>query len=159
MLSAITVANEFIRLGREEGRFFTPMQLLKLVYIAHGWMYGFFNKPLIKDDIEAWKYGPVIPDLYHALKEYGSKTVPAEVSSFWNIFSNEDLTPEQKSVINFVYRKYGSLDGISLSMITHQTDTPWSLVFSHEGWGDKIPDSLIHQHYSQLSQKVLTTNE
>ena len=54
MVSSITVANEFISLAKKDGYYFTPMQLLKLVYIAHGWMFGFFNEPLIDDDIEAF---------------------------------------------------------------------------------------------------------
>ena len=75
MVSSITVANEFISLAKKDGYYFTPMQLLKLVYIAHGWMFGFFNEPLIDDDIEAWKYGPVIPNLYQAIKNYGSRQI------------------------------------------------------------------------------------
>src|SRR5437870_2146380 len=38
-----TVANHFLRLAREKGDFLTPMQVLKLVYIAHGWMLGLYG--------------------------------------------------------------------------------------------------------------------
>lgn len=154
MVSAISVANEFIRLGKEENNFFTPMQLLKLVYIAHGWMLGFFGKPLINEDVEAWKYGPVIPELYQEVKNYGREKVRNEISS-WPIPSRQSLNEEEKSVIHFVYKKYGNLDGIRLSMITHQKDTPWSDIFSHEGWGDVIPNDLIRNHYKGLTTKVL----
>ncbi len=156
MVSAISVANEFIRLGKEEGKFFTPMQLLKLVYIAHGWMLGFFDKPLINEDIEAWKYGPVIPELYQKVKSYGRERIKNEISTR-SIFSATPLSDEEKSVIHFVYRKYGELGGIRLSMITHQKGTPWSDIFSHEGWGDVIPNELIRNHYAHLSSKVLAS--
>ena len=156
MVSAISVANEFIRLGKEENNFFTPMQLLKLVYIAHGWMLGFFGKPLINEDVEAWKYGPVIPELYQEVKNYGREKVRDEISS-WPTFSRQSLNEEEKSVIHFVYKKYGKLDGIRLSMITHQKDTPWSDIFSHEGWGDVIPNQLIRNHYMNLTNKVLAS--
>lgn len=151
MVSAITVANEFIRLGRQEGKRFTPMQLLKLVYITHGWMLGFFNKPLINENIEAWKYGPVIPDLYQAVKRYGGNEVEEEIPAA----ARQELTSEEKSVINFVYKKYGELGGIRLSMITHQPGTPWSRIFSHEGWGDVITNDVIREHYAELCKKVL----
>lgn len=151
MVSAITVANEFIRLGRQEGKRFTPMQLLKLVYITHGWMLGFFNKPLINENIEAWKYGPVIPDLYQAVKRYGGNEVEEEIPAA----AHQELTSEEKSVINFVYKKYGELGGIRLSMITHQPGTPWSRIFSHEGWGDVITNDVIREHYAELCKKVL----
>lgn len=151
MVSAITVANEFIRLGRQEGKRFTPMQLLKLVYITHGWMLGFFNKPLINENIEAWKYGPVIPALYQAVKRYGGNEVAEEIPAA----GHQELTSEEKSVINFVYKKYGELGGIRLSMITHQPGTPWSRIFSHEGWGDVITNDVIREHYAELCKKVL----
>ncbi len=154
MVSAISVANEFIRLGKEENNFFTPMQLLKLVYIAHGWMLGFFGKPLINEDVEAWKYGPVIPELYQEVKNYGRERIGNEIGS-WATLSRQFLNEEEKSVIHFVYKKYGNLDGIRLSMITHQKDTPWSDIFSHEGWGDVIPNDLIRNHYTHLTNKVL----
>lgn len=151
MVSAITVANEFIRLGMREGKCFTPMQLLKLVYITHGWMLGFFGKPLIDESVEAWKYGPVIPDLYQAVKQYGRNPVQCEIP----IRENRSLSEEESSVVNFVYKKYGDLDGIKLSMITHQLGTPWSRIFSHEGWGDVITNDVIREHYTDLCKKVL----
>lgn len=154
MVSAISVANEFIRLGKEEENFFTPMQLLKLVYIAHGFMLGFFNKPLINENVEAWKYGPVIPDLYQKVKSYGKDKIKNEISS-WSVFSHRPLSEEEKSVIHFVYKKYGRLDGVHLSMITHQKNTPWSDIFTHEGWGDVIPNELIRNHYAHLTNKLL----
>lgn len=157
MVSAISVANELIRLGKQDNNYFTPMQLLKLVYIAHGWMFGFFNKPLITDSIEAWKYGPVIPELYHKVKVYGGNQIPQEINSLFS-FNHEQLNEEEKSVVNFVYRKYGNLGGVKLSMITHQNDTPWSRIFSLDGRGDIIPNDLIRQHYVELSSKVLAEN-
>ena len=83
--SARAVANELIELAKQEGRAFTPLQLLKLVYIAHGWMLGLRQKPLIRDRIEAWKYGPVIPALYHDLKRYGADFVQAPISSIFKL--------------------------------------------------------------------------
>ncbi|MBV9510077.1 MAG: DUF4065 domain-containing protein, partial [Caulobacteraceae bacterium] len=65
-----TVANRFLELARERGQMLTPMQLLKLVYIAHGWMLGLAGRPLIRDEVQAWQYGPVIPPLYNAVRSY-----------------------------------------------------------------------------------------
>ena len=65
---ARAVANEFIHLAKADGRSLTPLQLIKLTYIAHGWMLTLYGRPLIVDEVEAWKYGPVIPDLYQATR-------------------------------------------------------------------------------------------
>ena len=57
MFESLTVADGFLELSRERHRALTPMQLLKLVYIAHGWRLGLYGKPLIRDEIQAWQYG------------------------------------------------------------------------------------------------------
>ena len=62
MHSSIRIAVEFLELAKNQTHYkeITTMQLLKLVYIAHGWMLGLYDKPLISDEVEAWQYGPFI---------------------------------------------------------------------------------------------------
>lgn len=63
--SAKAVANEFLHLAKDEGRSVTPMQLLKLVYFAYGWYWAFADDRLLDERVQAWKYGPVVPSVYH----------------------------------------------------------------------------------------------
>ena len=77
MADARAVASYFVELADERGAGpFTPMQLLKLTYIAHGYSLGLQSTPLIENKVEAWKFGPVIPDLYHSIKEFLSHSWP-----------------------------------------------------------------------------------
>ena len=55
----------------------TPIHILKLVYIAHGWSLAIGEHPLIRNEIEAWEYGPVIRSLYDAVKRYGRDPISA----------------------------------------------------------------------------------
>ena len=50
LVSAKTVANEFLRLAREEGSTVTNMKLQKLVYIAEGWYLALYDLPLYRED-------------------------------------------------------------------------------------------------------------
>lgn len=148
---ASTVANELFRLAQVAGRHLTPMQYVKLAYIAHGWSLALRNQPLIRDGVEAWKFGPVIPDLYHQLKHYGAAPVTGPISSWGN---SESLSPEDSGLISEVFEKYGSLSGVQLSNLTHKPGTPWSMVYDPQGWGEQIPDSLIRSHYMTLSARA-----
>lgn len=153
--TALQVANRIIELGQSKSppQYYTPMQLLKLVYIAHGWTLGICSTPLITEQIEAWKYGPVIPDLYQHVKKYGSSPIFDEkLGNFWNS-KNAEFTKDEDAILNYVIDTYGSIDGIRLSQITHASDTPWSATFKN-GWGDVIPTDLIAHHYRQLLEKV-----
>src|SRR5437660_9090573 len=103
--SARRVANEFLRLAEEDDRALTPLQIIKLVYIAHGWMLALYQRPLITDRIEAWKYGPVIPQLYQDMKVYGAGSIAGRLSD--TSYSAKPLDPQERDIIRQVYNIYG----------------------------------------------------
>jgi uncharacterized phage-associated protein len=145
--SAISVADEILRVAKRHGKALTPLQLMKLVYIAHGFHLAVKETDLFPDRIEAWKYGPVIPDLYHATKQYGRNTIPLEKiddASATNVDSDTSLFLQE------VYDKYGHLTGIELSNLTHQSGTPWDQVYRDGIFGIEIPDDIIQNHYRRL---------
>ncbi|MDC4872757.1 DUF4065 domain-containing protein, partial [Acinetobacter baumannii] len=104
MKSALQVANKIIESGKNKNppQYYTPMQLLKLVYIAHGWMLALFNRPLFNEKVEAWKYGPVIPELYEAVKHYKANPVK-ELS----VNSDDAFDIQEQGVIDYVINAYG----------------------------------------------------
>ena len=140
-----TVANEFLeRAVRDGGPSVTPMQLQKLVYIAHGWHLATASRPLIDEPIEAWKYGPVVPSLFHEFKRFGGAEItklayePVEVESdpsaereFAEIVVDTPFIPDENrhagELLDWVWKKYGRMSGWELSMLTHAPKSPWSL--------------------------------
>lgn len=148
MADARTVANRFLELASTKGRSLTPMQLLKLVYIAHGWMLGLTDQPLINQKVEAWQYGPVIRDLYNSVRMYGRDPINAPV---WS--PGSDLTPAQRHMIDQVYDIYGDLNGIQLSNITHMSGTPWDRTYRPGAFGSIIDNAVIEDHYKQLARE------
>lgn len=147
-----TIANTFIRKAREEGRGdLTPMKLLKLVYIAQGWSLGINNQPLFAEEVEAWKYGPVIPALYHQIKKYRSRPIEAELPQ---LTQGEHIHEDDQRLLDRVWETYGQHDGITLSSITHQPGTPWDQTWDDRGiHGLIIPPSKIRDHYQRLAQQ------
>ena len=127
-LSAVDVSNEIIRVAHETGRSISNMKLQKLLYLAQGIHLALNNDtPLFEDSIEAWKYGPVVPSVYHKFKIYFSGEIPAN-----HPFSIEDsqLSVNHKKLIRRVVELYGGLSAISLSNFTHLPDSPWSPVYN-----------------------------
>lgn len=146
MKSSKTVANEFLKLARKADESLTPMQILKLVYIAHGWMLGLYHRPLIRDTVQAWQYGPVIPNLYNAMRQYRSS--PVEEVRFPE---GEELDKKESDVVSQVFEIYGKLSGPALSRLTHAKDTPWDLVYEQGSFGIVISNDLIEDHYASLA--------
>jgi uncharacterized phage-associated protein len=151
--SAIKIANEFIRLAREAEppRLLTPLQLIKLVYIAHGFSLVYLTDPLLSEPPQAWQYGPVVPSLYHAVKQYGSNPITAPIEGDTD---PQELSPQAGGLIAAVYRAYGHLSGIQLSNMTHQENTPWSTVWNRSGKNALIPNDMIQMHYRELAGRA-----
>lgn len=145
MYNVINIADTILKIAKKSGKQLTPLQLMKLVYIAHGFYLAMKSGDLFNEKIEAWKYGPVIPELYHATKHFGRDVIP-----FDKIDDGEPSVSESDYIfLEDVFNKYGHLDGIALSSLTHKAGTPWSQVYNGY-FGTEIPDSLIKSHYERL---------
>jgi uncharacterized phage-associated protein len=146
---ARSVANEFLRQVRERGGKLTNMQLQKLVYIAHGYSLAILHRPLIKQPIEAWRFGPVVHDLYYSLRQYGAGFVTEPI----NNLPNEQVSETDRELIASVLNAYGKYSGLQLSTMTHRQDTPWHEVFTPAGLvhsNEIIDNKLIEAHYTGL---------
>jgi uncharacterized phage-associated protein len=141
----MTVADDILRVAKAKGRALTPLQLMKLTYIAHGVSLGRGEGDLFNSRIEAWKYGPVIPDLYHTTKIYGREPIPLD-----RVADGRALTGAAAGIVDEVMEKYGHLDGIALSNLTHRAGTPWSQTYRDGQLGLEIPDATIAAHYRAL---------
>ena len=128
--SAISVARYILDRLRAKGDAVTPMQLLKLVYIAQGYMLGQYGRPLFNEVVQAWEYGPVVPSVYHAVKKFRSSPV-TNIPDFFGTTANFD--PTERGVLDYVADSYGPVDGLTLSNATHQNGTPWSITWNAAG--------------------------
>jgi len=150
--SPASVANFFLERASQERRAITPMQLLKLVYIAHGWHLGYTGAPLIDEQVQAWRHGPVIKSLYDRVKNFGSGSVTGLVafSPFGGLPPAIDgsIAP----FLDSVWRNYARFSGIELSQMTHLADTPWSIAWHQQGGKNMyfapISNELIREHYA-----------
>ena len=138
------VAEQVLWFGRESA--LTPMQLLKLVYISHGWMLGLHGRPLLTESVEAWTYGPVVPSVYHAYKRYRNSHISDDP-----VDHTADLDASEKDLIEQVWNVYGKYSGIQLSGLTHKPGTPWEITRQRFGVGAIIPNDLIEDYYRRLA--------
>lgn len=145
--SALAVADYLIQRQREQGRTLTPMQLIKLVYICHGWNLGVNKEPLISEPVQAWAYGPVIRRLYDAVKQYGSNPV-VEVG----VDRPLKLSDDEKKLIDWVSDYYGKFSGIRLSQMTHMPNTPWEITKRQHGLNGIISNDLIEEFYTRQAE-------
>ena len=158
MEKPIAIANYFIRKSLNTGVELTPMKLIKLVYISHGFYLALYNEPLLGEGVQAWQYGPVVSSIYHATKRFGN----GQITEFLfdpGTMSYPMPNPQIISLLDRIWDIYGKFDGLQLSAMTHQPQTPWDITWHHRG-GNKnsavvISNDLIKDHYKS---KLTPTN-
>jgi len=136
--SALAVANYFIDLATKQGHSLSPMKVQKLIYFAHGWHLAITEKPLISEQIQAWKYGPVIQSVYHEFKQFGVGRIEGKAMDFIGLkFDEPNIDSDDSDVrelLDEIYKNYGRLNAIQLSNLTHLPGTPWDKAWSeHDG--------------------------
>ena len=166
MYSSYTIANYFLKKGWREGIPLTPMKVLKLVYIAHGWYLGSEDKPLIWkwDRILAWPYGPVIPELYSKINHYEDKPVTSPIVSTIYAVNGQKLDDAASEFLDIIWEHYKNFTPYQLSALTHQSGSPWSQVT--ESYSKKelyrksiiIPNEIIQYYYKQKLSPVENKN-
>jgi uncharacterized phage-associated protein len=147
------IANTFIALAENEGVKLTNMQLQKLVYIAHGLYLAIKGEPLFREDVRAWQWGPVIPELYDELREFGAGQVDKRISPAKEVGASD---PEAMKLIRSVWKAYGKFSGYQLSVITHQPGTPWRQAWNERRYGS-IDNNVIASYYRNLLHEQQAT--
>jgi len=154
------VVNDLISWADRRDLTVTPLQAHKLVYLAYGEILAETGQQLFEEPIEAWKFGPVVPDLYHALKRYGSGPITEPLPKRGtHIRMIDRLRPARTqdddvaAKLHDVWNRYAHLPGEELVRLTHLPGTPWHLVWNRMGGrerlGAKIPDSLIYAFFRE----------
>ena len=124
MTSVVNVANRFIELSLNDNKPITNLKLQKLVYIAYAFMLKEVNRKLFYEDICAFEYGPVIPDLYNKLKVYGSNQISSQIF----VDSNEQLPELNRIMVDIVYAVFKELSANELVYLTHMNNSAWKIV-------------------------------
>ncbi len=139
LFSASIIADYFLK--KDQSLQDDVMKILKLVYISHGFYLALAGRALIKEVVMAWKYGPVIPELYFQLKTDCLQIDDVDYELFCK-------HPKMQKFLDIIYSKYIKFTGKDLSEITHQKDSPWDITIRE--FKGEINNNLIKDHYIKL---------
>lgn len=148
--SASTIANYFINRANEEENYCSPMKVQKLVYYASGWYLGLTESPLINEQIECWKFGPVVRSLYRALKMFGDRSVSLPIP-----IQHQELPDYITDFLSQIWDAYSQFSAVKLSNMTHLEGTPWKITYDAYNQdppiGTDINMELIRDHFKELA--------
>ncbi|KMT21612.1 Panacea domain-containing protein [Clostridium cylindrosporum] len=142
MYSAIDVAKYTLEYCEKElNKPITNLQLQKLLYYMQGNSILANDKILFINDIQAWKYGPVVPDVYYWFNGYSSNCIKG-------IEKRDDMHFEEcdLEVIRNVINKKIDIDPWKLVDDTHN-ELPWKENYI-ENMNCEIPITSLRENIS-----------
>lgn len=93
-------------------------KLQKLCYYSQAWHYTWTGERLIEEEFQAWRNGPVCPELFNAHR--GKFMIDAEAIKG----NSSNLSLDEKDSVDIVLKDYGAMQPFELSSQTH-SETPW----------------------------------
>ena len=123
MNRALDIVYFLIELSQERG--ITNLKLQKMLYCIQREAIRKLNRKAFKDRIEAWQYGPIIPNIYYEFANYGSSPI---MNLDINRNKIEDF--EIRNIIQEVFNQ--NIDRSVWDMVdeTHIPGNAWERVFN-----------------------------
>ncbi|WP_258365579.1 Panacea domain-containing protein [Paraburkholderia tropica] len=150
-MSALQLCNELVLRSEARQKRLTNLEIQKLAYFCHGWYLALQGEPLVNDQgFEAWRLGPVLPDLYHTLKVFSSNPIP----SSHPLLRRQERVPmdsPDSALIDRVLDIYGNFEGHQLVDMSHRPEGPWYRIWHDENASSGIPNGSIQAYFRQLA--------
>ncbi len=136
MYAAVDLSKYIISKCIDDSHPISNLQLQKILYYIQKY---FLNRGDIafSDDIEAWQFGPVVPDVYYHYCGYGAMPITTVHESY-------DIDAKDISAINDIVENKRTLDPWTLVAETHKANGAWDQIYK-KGLGNHqvIPTDLI----------------
>ncbi len=154
--SPVAFANWFIARDHDG---ITHLKVQKLVYCAYGWWLAYnYPEEVLSERPQVWRHGPVFRDIYSSFSSNGDRPIrhlgrvvnsnlPGKV---------DDGDDRVNSLLEFTKKRYGEMDGFTLSDLTHKEGTPWQIMAASYNYrvprNLMIPPELIRDEFKKISE-------
>lgn len=144
-VSAVDVADYFVSLSYKDEEIdenvhegITNLKLQKLLYFSQAAHLALHDEKLFEEDVEAWKYGPVIRNVYGKYKKYGNKPIPLTKTKV-------KLDERTQYFLDGIWELLDKYSAGELMYITHQ-HKPWKDAYQ-EGENIVITPKAMQEYY------------
>lgn len=155
--NTLDIARYVIKYSNDRDYGISNLKLQKILYFIQAYFLIQANSPCFREPIEAWDFGPVVPDVYKQYKAYGGTDIPTMKSyisfdgdDIWKSkrirFNKINIKDEDKILINKVVDKFSEYSATDLVTLT-QHQTPWIDAFSL-GKNNEISLDAIKDYFS-----------
>lgn len=123
------LCNNILARGKKEKIPLTPMKLQKLMfYTCRDYARREGDLP-INENFEVWQYGPVLPSVYKAFRNYQGDVITSysKDARGKSYQVDESKYPSLKSSLDFIWTTMKGISGYDLSLKSHADNSAWSI--------------------------------
>lgn len=115
---ALEIAEYIIERCNQNHLPITNLKLQKILYFVQAQFMVQFGTPCFYNIMQAWDYGPVVPDVYHKYKVYGNTNIPSCGNKSY------DFEIDEQQTLNDIIDRASEYSASRLVEITHN-QSPW----------------------------------
>lgn len=141
MYSVIDVAKYIILYCKRKGYSISNLKLQKLLYFVQAQFLVTYGFPAFDEEIEAWDFGPVVPEAYHYFKMWGSSEIPFMVAKG----AERRIRVNHQNTMNDVLDQCAHFSAPYLVKLTHN-QSPWEDTYDGS-YNKVIPKSAIRRFF------------
>jgi uncharacterized phage-associated protein len=149
--------------AEERGMPLTIMALIKVMYFAHGWNFVRTGEPLIRQEFEAWKNGPVVRAVWDFYRNQKDAPIDRRIRGVDPMTAQTFQVPydhidhETQAFVRSMVDGYGRYHAYKLADMTHTKGSPWDQVWNGRSGkvsaGMLIPNEAIKEFFCKASTK------
>ena len=144
MYGALKIARYIIQRCNLENKTISNLKLQKILYFVQAEFLVVKGQPCFQEDIEAWDFGPVVPEVYHSYKVFGSSNIPAIGRQIKVI----GISEKDRKLIDGIVDECAQYSASALVEITHH-QTPWIEAYHKPGYNNVISLDSIREYFSE----------
>lgn len=135
MNRVLDICRYIINYSNKQGYDISNLKLQKLLYLVQAYFLisSDTHEPCFAEEIEAWDFGPVVPEAYHEYKRYGNLDIPCVIRYYEKgknneyikcIFDENCISACDREKIRDVVDSFADYTASDLVDLTHG-QSPW----------------------------------
>lgn len=143
MYRALSVARYIIERCHSQNRSISNLKLQKILYFVQAEFLVSRGQPCFVEQIEAWDFGPVVPEVYQQYKIFGSSNIPV----FGRLDNPVVIRNDDQELINEIVDECARYSASALVDITHH-QSPWLDAYV-PGYNNVISQNSIRDYFAE----------
>lgn len=139
--AALDVAKYVLDYCLKAGTPISNLKLQKIMYFLQGEYFKSKSDSLFRENLCAWKFGPVVPEVYREFSVYGGNSILNNYDT--------DIEIEDQKIINPIIDQYREIPVWRLVEKTHEEGSPWHCAFTKMGEWSEIPQCYISEFFAK----------